>query len=523
MITRFQWCDYTYFPYEKDFARREIESLFGYRPTEGDGGLYLQNGTTDPEKAARLTYFSRITLPEAKVVIPRQRRLESTAEQHRKQRQVTRYSAHSLHEYRGRYNPQVVRAIGNMLGLGPSSWVLDPFSGSGTTLLECAHTGWNAVGIDLNPLAVKIARSKITSLRQPAEDTLDSLHGLERRLRSLIDSLSRDSAPSNAELTRLLGSRWLEELNSPEYLSSWFPLPVLAQIVALLRALDEEVLDVQTREIFEVILSDQLRDVSLQEPADLRIRRRKNPRANYPFLHQFFKAASRRLQAITKAQQVMDPLDTEQSAHLGDIRSDRNLLHDLAPQDGFDAIITSPPYVSALPYIDTQRLSLVALGLLDPQQLRRVESDLIGAREIRTSFRRAIENEIEDSDDHLPPGILSLCRELLEASRQPGNGFRRRNRPALVYSYFRDMKAFFSSVSPFLKGTASMALVVGTNRTRLGNREFVIDTPDLLAELASYCGYRGVQQINMDTYPRYDLHSRNSITRETLLIARPKG
>src|SRR5205814_1650952 len=71
--------------------------------------------------------------------------------------QPTRYSAHGLHDFRGKFNPQIVRAIGNLLALDEGACVLDPFCGSGTTLLEGAHIGWNVAGVDLNPLVVLIS------------------------------------------------------------------------------------------------------------------------------------------------------------------------------------------------------------------------------------------------------------------------------------------------------------------------------------------------------------------------------
>ncbi len=46
----------------------------------------------------------------------------------------------------------------------------------------------------------------------------------------------------------------------------------------------------------------------------------------------------------------------------------------------FDAAITSPPYATALPYIDTQRLSLIWLGFASPKEVKVLENNLIGSR-----------------------------------------------------------------------------------------------------------------------------------------------
>ena len=59
--------------------------------------------------------------------------------------------------------------------------------------------------------------------------------------------------------------------------------------------------------------------------------------------------------------------------------------------EAFDAAITSPPYVTAMPYLDTQRLSLSLLELLSSRQLRGGEHQLIGSREIPDRNRLSLE------------------------------------------------------------------------------------------------------------------------------------
>src|SRR5690606_18912422 len=98
-------------------------------------------------------------------------------------RQSTRYSAHGLHEYKGKFNPQIVRAILNILGIPAGSNVIDPFCGSGTALLECAHLGMYARGTDINPLAVFIANAKLLAVRTPAAALAQGLDSVLRRFK----------------------------------------------------------------------------------------------------------------------------------------------------------------------------------------------------------------------------------------------------------------------------------------------------------------------------------------------------
>src|SRR5919109_114709 len=133
----FHWPNYRLFPYERRLAQREIESLLAVVPRRFSGGLRADVALPPNGELARLTYFSEVELPGT-VYQPLQARLEHAsllATGPTLKRQSTRYSAHGLHEYKGKFNPQIVRATGNVLRLSEGSWIFDPFCGSGTTLL----------------------------------------------------------------------------------------------------------------------------------------------------------------------------------------------------------------------------------------------------------------------------------------------------------------------------------------------------------------------------------------------------
>lgn len=253
-----EWRSYRYFPYERDFARLEAERLFRSSAREDVSGLRVPAASFDAVGAERLTYFARAVHPSGQVVVPRQARLEASAHEVEQGRQATRYSAHGLHEYKGKFNPQVVRAIGNILGLQEGATVLDPFCGSGTTLLECAHAGWNAVGIDRNPLAARIANAKVRALRRSNGPLQEKTLVVISALRRYAESLGGRTAPSEAQIERVLGPDWARELPSLDYLSAWFPRSVLAQAVAVQRVLRLKVESVEDRAVFEVVLSDHL-------------------------------------------------------------------------------------------------------------------------------------------------------------------------------------------------------------------------------------------------------------------------
>ncbi len=56
---------------------------------------------------------------------------------------------HRLHPYLGKYVPQLVEVFLRR-HVEPGQAVVDPFAGSGTTLVECAAFGAGAAGVDVS-------------------------------------------------------------------------------------------------------------------------------------------------------------------------------------------------------------------------------------------------------------------------------------------------------------------------------------------------------------------------------------
>ncbi|MEJ5304903.1 MAG: DNA methyltransferase, partial [Ignavibacteria bacterium] len=65
---------------------------------------------------------------------------------------VNQYLTHWIYPYKGKFHPQMIRALINIIGLQSGDLLCDPFSGSGTTALEAQLLGVNFYGIDISPL-----------------------------------------------------------------------------------------------------------------------------------------------------------------------------------------------------------------------------------------------------------------------------------------------------------------------------------------------------------------------------------
>ena len=486
---------YKYMEYEKELQVRELLTLLPDAKIISDTkqSTIIFCPTIEKKILRELTYYSSFVIDD--ISYPTRQGVYEQDDTVRISKQHTRYSTHGLHEYKGKFNPQIVHAIINVFNVKKGQIVLDPFDGSGTTILECAHAGISSYGTDINPMACYIANTKVSSLKINIKDAYAILETLKEKL----------SSPSPLYV--------VDENERIKYLQNWIP----EETLLILETLREEM---KTKEksmadFFLVVASDLIRDYSYQEPSDLRIRRRKSPFPEIPFINAYYSNIHKYLKRIEAIQSVEKCDFFPQNYAVNcDIKTDN-------PFDKikFDAAITSPPYATALPYIDTQRISLVWLELCNATEIGKLEASLIGSRELLKSEKNKWAEVIKLNGSDLPDEIFNLII-MMNNSLTEKDGFRKQAVPALTYKYFSEMKEMFVNVKKMMKEDALYGLVVGHNKTTLGGTEYNIDTPKLLAILAQSCRWNIEELFPLQTYKRYGLNSKNAINRETLIILR---
>ena len=81
--------------------------------------------------------------------------------------EVAESLTHPFHSYPARLHPATARLLVELVatGAGRDAPIVDPFCGSGTSLVEARAAGVRAIGVDLNPLAVLVARTDRKSTR----------------------------------------------------------------------------------------------------------------------------------------------------------------------------------------------------------------------------------------------------------------------------------------------------------------------------------------------------------------------
>jgi DNA methylase len=505
---------YRYLPYEERLLLEEAAALG--KITSNENGTVrvkarLATGNLEIliERLHRLTYFSHFSLGSGTQFPTQQFLFETTANGSRTAtRQSTRYSTHGLHEYKGKFHPQIARYLMGQTQLNMSGVVFDPFAGSGTVLVEAIHFGCNAIGVDANPLAVLVANSKIRLL-----NSLDrEVKAFQKVVEDVIDGLK--ATKSAGHYASELG---LSDVRL-EYLQSWFAPAILAKLLKF-RVDCHSRLPKQWSVVTDALLSSVAREVSQQDPADLRIRRRKRMLEDAPVGELLSTSATLLTNRAMGARNLLGPRPLLIQEFVGDSRMlPGDVLEHMRRigRHSVDAIITSPPYATALPYVDTSRLSLVLLGLCDPSELRMLERSQIGNREISPAERKKAEESIEQRLSELPKEIRLFILGLVISLRTSEAGFRKRNTPALLTQYFADMRAVLAANYGLLETAGRAFWLVGPNKTQLNNKWLQIDTPRWLAAIAESVGF-AANMARLDAYQRFGLHQRNGIREEFLL------
>jgi len=77
----------------------------------------------------------------------------------------TGYATHSLFPYRGKFHPQLIKGLINIIGIKKGETILDPMAGSGTTNIEASLLGINSCAIDISPFCQMMTKTKYDALK----------------------------------------------------------------------------------------------------------------------------------------------------------------------------------------------------------------------------------------------------------------------------------------------------------------------------------------------------------------------
>ncbi len=263
---------------------------------------------------------------------------------------------HRLHPYLGKFVPQLVEAL---LGryVTPGGRVLDPFAGSGTTLVQCLESGYDAAGIDIAAFNCLLMRVKTDSY---------DLFRLETDIRDALERRGRSRARPRG------------------YIREWFAPDAAAELLHFRSIVD----DYEHADVLRVVLARAARSARLTAHFDLDFPQA--PRREPYWCHKHRRTCTP-VQEADKflGRYLVDTLDRIKAFQKVRARGrDAVVLHDDATEattrGPFDAILTSPPYPGLIDYHEQHRYAYELLGFDD-----RRERELGAA--VRGTGRRAIE------------------------------------------------------------------------------------------------------------------------------------
>ncbi len=490
--------NYKLWEYEEVIRKREITKLL---PKSSDSLTRTKKDKVDPFSltlAKRLTFTHSIEYDDHKEDTW-QKILENSSNDH-SNRKDPKYVTHGIHSYKGKFYPQLAKSLINLSGIGEGAKIFDPFCGSGTTILEGYLNGLIAVGCDMNPLAAKIARAKTGIL------SVDPLQ--------LNDTYELVTSKTDLYVSKQLHD--LEQFTdgTEEELFKWFPEKVVYKINWILR----QIRDLSTgviQDYFEIILSDIIRSVSQQEPRDLRIRRRKEPINDAPVIDMFRKKLEwqmARLESFWKIRGHCPFHFYQADVYEADSRLDTLGKKINLTNSTVDLILTSPPYATALPYIDTDRLSLLSIFGMNSKVRKPLEETITGSREICKSSRNLLDQKIENlSEIDLDDEIIEYISNLYKVNISSDVGFRRKNLPSLLLRFFIDMKIVLKNCEKLLRPGAEAVIVIGDSTTVSGGQKKIIPTTNFIEIICNSLKLKTVEKIPISVTTENYQHIKNAI------------
>lgn len=434
--------------------------------------------------------------------------LENGAAANPAARKDPKYATHGLHPYKGKFYPQLAKGLLNLTGVSDGATLLDPFCGSGTTLLEGYLNGYSAFGCDMHPLAAKIARAKTEILDTDPDVLIEAVTTLQETIASPPKRL-----PS--------GMSGFPDACAEE-IGRWFPKPVIAKMDWLLKAIRKTSAG-PVRDFLEVVLSSIIRDVSQQDPSDLRVRYRKELLEDADLLGLFSEQLTIQFSRVEKFWRVRGRAPhafRRTSVVSGDNREPATYEALGLVPGSVDLVLTSPPYATALPYIDTDRLSLLTLFGLSSSDRRPLESYLTGSREISNGDRRRLDALTAEAVGLPKSSSAFLAKLRLCLAKDEEAGFRKQNMPALMTRYLVDMAGALRNVHPLCKPGAQMMIVIGDNRIEVSGTQIRIPTTDLVEDIAVAAGFEAMERIDISVTTENMRHLKNAITQNVVLRLR---
>jgi len=413
-------------------------------------------------------------------------------------------AAHRWFRFVLSFPPHLVRDYVRKFRLSSEDCVLDPFCGTGTTIVECKKLGVPAIGVEAHPLAHFASSVKVDWSCQP--------EGLLKHARMVADSASRQLLSEGIEDNPVLEPDWrdfdkLRRLPSDAadllLKGSISPLPLHKTLVLL------ECLEAQRNDCYygherlaaarAIVFSIS----NLEFGPEVGVGK---PRRDAPVVASWLQEVG----AIAEdLKQLKDLPPVRAVVHNADARELSRVLEPAS----IDAVITSPPYPNEKDYTRSTRLESVLLGFIkNKAELRELKRLLV-----RSNTRGVYKGDDDDRWIQEHEAIHRIA-EAIEARRlalRKNSGFERLY-PRVTKLYFGGMWRHFKDLRKVLRPGARLAYVVGDQASYL---QVMIRTGTLIADIARSLGY---EVLGIDLFrTRLATATKEQLREEVVLLRWP--
>lgn len=344
--------------------------------------------------------------------------------------------------------------------------ILDPFCGTGTVLVEARLNSRNSYGIEINPLSRLISRVKTTPL-----DT---------------NSLENQGIELFQKYEKLDGN--IPAHNFPN-IDFWFD-PKRQYDLSKLLHLINYIECAKFKEFFQVCFSSIIRKVSYADP-------KISPAVKSKTRLEVIKRQG--LPSVIKAFQEAVNLNIERIKKLSK-KCDWNCFAEIKESDAreiklennsIDLVITSPPYINAQKYIRSTKLEIFWLGLLNEDEIKKLDHDLVGTEKV---FAESY-NLMHNTGYSLADQIISMIYN------------KDHRRAYIAYKFYVDMSKVFQEIFRVLKKGKYFVLIIGNNTIKGIN----VPNQEILAEIAVENGFT-IKDVFVDYIKSYGLMTKRNKT-----------
>ena len=378
----------------------------------------------------------------------------------------TKQDTHCYHNYPAMMIPQIASRLIEEYGSFKNN-LLDPYCGTGTSLVEASINGISAHGTDINPMARLIAETKTLKIE------LDILDSYLEEFKEFVFSLSLGVTEINPVTP-----------NFPN-IDFWFKKSTIEKLAAV-KSFIKNIKDERVRKFFMVAFSETVRDCSLSRNSEFKLYRMPSKKMD-TFDPDVFSIITMKLVRNRRGLKSYLSKIGERDIDVNIYDFNSSISIDLIPKQSIDLVVTSPPYGDSKTTVAYGQFSRLSNQWLDVQDARTVDNRLMGGKPA----------PIEKT------GISHVDQSVEKVRRYD------EKRAQEVFSFYSDYRKSINNVATTIKKGGYACYVVGNRRVK----NIVLQTDEITKKLFEQNGFCHLVT-HIRNIPKKRMPAKNSPTNE---------